>query len=188
MRKRKGKKADGAPCEVPPSWVGDSGYCISHDPARRDELRQAGQKGGRIGGRAAKPKKGLHPGELGPLETPEDARRWLEIAGSAVAEGRLTSRDGHVAVRACEAFLKAFDAGALQDEVKELRAKLRRALQKLLGHKSIKTTMVYASRHPDYEQVSEYQAKVAADLGRTHDPIYAPTPEEAREVDADEHA
>lgn len=87
-------------------------------------MAQLGQKGGK---RTADllSRKGLDPGELGPLETPEDARRWLETVGEAVASGRLSDKDGRTVTQAVQVFLRAYDVGQLLERVKELEGRLQ---------------------------------------------------------------
>ncbi len=54
---------------------------------------------------------------MGPLRTPEDAKRWLRIIGRAVAEGRLRSRDGDATTRAVREWLRAHEAGVVTDRL-----------------------------------------------------------------------
>jgi hypothetical protein len=88
-------------------------------------MAELGRKGAQATAERYK-RAGLEPDELGPLKNPEDARRWLELIGQAVAAGRLPNRDGQVAVRAVEAFLRAFDVGELTDRIRELEAQLKK--------------------------------------------------------------
>ena len=47
-------------------------------------------------------------------------------------------------------------------------------LQKLLGHRDIRTTLIYASFAPAYEDVIPYQDAFSQQMGRLDDPIHAP--------------
>jgi hypothetical protein len=67
---------------------------------------------------------GLSDGELGPLDYPRDAERWLRIVGEATATGRLPNRDGQTVVRAVEAWLKAHGEAVVAKDVAELREAL----------------------------------------------------------------
>ena len=116
-------KAD-KPCRSPDTLVNPkTGYCRFHDPALKEVRRREGQKGGIESAKRWRAK-GISADDLGPLEEPEDVRRWLEQIGRAVACGVLTASAGACAVRACEACLKALDAGAMASEIKELRKQL----------------------------------------------------------------
>ena len=112
------------PCRAPETLVDvGTGYCQSHDPALVEERRQRGIRGGYAAAERFK-RQNLRQDELGELRTPEDVRRWLELIGRAVACGTLSASAGAWAVRACEACLKALDAGAMASEIKELRKQL----------------------------------------------------------------
>ena len=114
----------GKPCESPAHLIDPHTLlCRVHDPARAEEIRELGRKGGLKAAERFR-MKGIQPHELGPLEEPEDVRRWLEKIGRAVACGTLSASAGACAVRACEACLKALDAGAMASEIKELRKQL----------------------------------------------------------------
>jgi hypothetical protein len=97
-------------------------------------LSEQGKVGAQVTKQVRRKGKGLRPGELGPLRTPEDAKRWLRIIGRAVAEGRLRSRDGDATTRAIRAWLQAHDAGVVTDRVEELRAEMA----KLKGDRKLK--------------------------------------------------
>jgi hypothetical protein len=79
---------------------------------------------GKLGAEATRKRfsvKGLEPGELGPLESIEDGKRWLRIAGEAVATGRITDRQGNAITKAVEAWLKA-DGAITKAELDEIKA------------------------------------------------------------------
>ncbi len=123
MRCKAITKAD-KPCRSPDTLVDlKTGYCRFHDPALKEVRRREGQKGGIESAKRWRAK-GISADDLGPLEEPEDVRRWLEQIGRAVACGVLTASAGACAVRACEACLKAIDAGQMADRIKFLEGQL----------------------------------------------------------------
>ncbi len=81
---------DGRPCGVPATWVKD-GWCFAHNPALEAERRAANLRGGMTTARLLRKRRGLEEGELGALQTPEDAQRWCMIAATAVATGRMSA-------------------------------------------------------------------------------------------------
>jgi len=72
-------------------------------------MRRRGLRGGRATKEAWK-RPGVAPDELGPLETVEDAQRWLRILASAVVSGRLDKGDAVAATRGVEVWLRASDS------------------------------------------------------------------------------
>jgi hypothetical protein len=120
-----GVKDDGSACMIDPRFVDDeSGYCMAHDPEkgtkRMSELGRLGQEA--IQRKAAA--KGITEEELGPLETLDDAKRWLEVIGKAVAQGRLSDRAGGTVVRAVSEWVKAFESGTSAEMYQSLKKKL----------------------------------------------------------------
>jgi hypothetical protein len=122
--KCRGRTAEGKPCNAPEELVDEStGFCIGHGPEGSKRTAMAGK----LGAAATRAKwrgKGLEEGELGPLKTPEDAERWLRIAGEAVAVGRLTDRSGTAITRAVEAWLKASAVRVEREEIADLRVRI----------------------------------------------------------------
>ncbi|MFH1833761.1 MAG: hypothetical protein ABH877_01950 [bacterium] len=117
----KGMKADGKPCEAPERLVDPmTGYCLSHDPARREKLLGHCADGGKAIARRLRAKV-LGETDLPPLASPQAAAAWLEIIGRAVATGRLSSRDADAVTRAVREWLKAHEAGDVADQIKALR-------------------------------------------------------------------
>lgn len=122
-------KDDGTPCGAPPELVDpDTGLCPSHAPDAAERLSKQGKKGA-----AATAKKlrgeGLDPDDLPPLDSPQAAERWLEAVGRAVATGELSHNAGKAVARLVREFLRARDAGAVTEEIEELRevvAEIRR--------------------------------------------------------------
>lgn len=125
MTARKGrcraKNASGEACGAPERVVNpETGFCPAHRPGGRTEMQRRGLKGA-IASRKAK---GLDAEDLGHLETPRDAERWLRTLAQAVASGRLGPREGDVAARAVRTWLEAHRAGKMAEEVAELRAQV----------------------------------------------------------------
>jgi hypothetical protein len=124
MARCRGKNDQGEPCGTPETFVGPSGWCPAHEPGGRERLREAGRLGAEVSKQVRRKGKGLRPGELGSLQTPRDAERWLRIIGRAVTEGRLRSKDADAGTRAVREWLRAHEAGAVVDQVAELRRKV----------------------------------------------------------------
>ncbi len=119
-----GRNRDGSACKAPPRLVDPlTGFCISHDPERRQAMLEAAQKGGKVMARRLKAPL-LDDDELPPLDSPHAAASWLEIIGRSVATGRLSNRDGDAVTRAVREWLKAHDAGEVSDQVNTLRSQL----------------------------------------------------------------
>ena len=85
---------------------------------------EAGRKGAEATARKWRGRGGLEPGELPELRTPHDAQQALDIVAHAAAEGRLPQRQADATTRAVREWLRAHEAGAVADQVEELRRKL----------------------------------------------------------------
>lgn len=122
-----GTKADGTPCGAAARFIDpDTGYCASHDPAKREKLLQAARKGGKATARR-NARDGLKPDELPDLESPQDAAKRLDLIAQAVGTGRLGHQEGRTMTGAVKEWLKAFEAGSLADRVEELQQQLAEA-------------------------------------------------------------
>ena len=108
-----GTNAAGEPCKS--TIIQKDGFCSAHGPDGLNAMRERGKKGAR-----ALRTPGLKEGELGPLDNPDDAARWLRISGEAVATGRLTHQSCAALVRTVEGFLKAHDAGKVTRQLAAL--------------------------------------------------------------------
>jgi hypothetical protein len=104
-----------------------------------DFAREAGKKGG-IASAKARKRPGLDKDKLGPLETHEDAKRWLRLIGEAVVTLALDKGDAQAGIRAVEAWLKAeadrVELVVLDDlkaDVKRLQDDLKTPTLKLEG-------------------------------------------------------
>lgn len=127
--------ASGAPCRAPSALVDPSqGLCPAHQPGASERLAEAGRKGAETTARKLRGD-GLHPEELGALETVEDAQRWLKRIAQAVGQRQLTHSEGASMTRAVEAWirsedtrLRAVDLRELQNQIAELkRSRMRPA-------------------------------------------------------------
>ena len=119
------RNKDGSRCKAPPRLVDPiTGFCISHDPERRQAVKDAAQKGGKVMARRLRAPL-LDDDDLPPLDSPHAAASWLEIIGRSVATGRLSNRDGDAVTRAVREWLKAHDAGEVSDQVNTLRSQLQ---------------------------------------------------------------
>lgn len=123
-RRCRGVKADGTPCRARSSLVNEkSGFCFSHDPARKEKLSEAGRKGAEALHKKYA-RKGLDESELPPLTSPEVAEIWLERIAKAVATGRMPHQDARAATSALQQWLKAHEVGKLADTLETLRGQL----------------------------------------------------------------
>ncbi len=135
MARCREKNARDEPCRAPASLVDPlSGFCPAHGPGAKERLSEQGKVGAQVTKQVRRKGKGLKPGELGPLGTPDDAKRWLRIIGRAVAEGRLRSRDGDATTRAVREWRRAYEAGTVTDRLEELRA----TVAELKGEKKLR--------------------------------------------------
>lgn len=125
MPRCKHEKEDGTRCRAPESLVGEDGYCPSHrpDPEARERLRQAARKGGRARSRKLA-REGLEDADLPPLESPQDAERWLETVARGVALGKLGHHEGKAVARLVREWLRANEAGTAHERLEALEEKL----------------------------------------------------------------
>ncbi len=117
-RRCRGTTADGEPCRVGPELVLASGFCFSHDAARRSELKAAGTLAGIKS--ANQRRKGLDPARIGELKTPSDAMRITALLTVASATGELPAPQARAALVAVQAWLKAFDMEELEHRLADL--------------------------------------------------------------------
>jgi hypothetical protein len=126
VRRCAGTTADGTSCDVPPGLVLDSGFCLRHSPDPQDRaLAAAGSLKGALSTKA-RAKRGLDPGELGELETAEDALRWCATVAAAVAEGRLSASVGQTVARLVAEWRSARDLHLREGRLSELERELGR--------------------------------------------------------------
>lgn len=115
---------DGSPCGAPSAFVDpETGLCPSHDPENRERIREAARKGAKATARKLRGE-GLEDDELPPLDSPQAAEKWCEIVARAVATGRISHNAGRTLARLVREFLRSHDAGAVADQVDDLREKV----------------------------------------------------------------
>ncbi len=118
--------ADGTPCDAPEKLIDKrNGLCRSHDPAKRDAIKEAARRGGEVTARRFK-STGMNSDELPPLTSPEVAEIWLERIARAVATGGLPHNDARAATTALQQWLKAHEAGRMADKLETLREQLEK--------------------------------------------------------------
>lgn len=116
--------ADGTRCGSPENFVDpDSGYCHAHGPGASERMAEHGRKGAEAKNRKDRAP-GLDSEDLPPLDSPQAAAKWCEVAGRAVATGRLGHHEAKAVVRAVREFLRSHDAGEIADRVEELRSQV----------------------------------------------------------------
>lgn len=128
------RRCQHAGCRVPPALLyetadadGVAGWtCNSHDenPLMQEARRMARQRGAMATARHFK--RGLDPGELGPLQTLEDAQRHLAISCEAVSTGRISPAVSNAIDRKVSLFLKARDLDVRETRLTRLEAELER--------------------------------------------------------------
>lgn len=117
----KGVKADGSPCGAPPRLVDpDTGFCASHDPEKREKMREAASRGGQTTARRLKGGTGLTDADLPPLVNHDAAETWTDAIGRAAATGRIGANAANAALRAVKEWREAHDAGRLSDRLEAL--------------------------------------------------------------------
>ncbi len=115
-------RVDGSPCGAPENLVDpETGLCPAHRPGGREKLREAAMKGAEATKRVWR-SKGLDPEELPPLRTPQDAERWAEVLGRAVASGNLTHSQGKAISSLLREWRASHEAGVVSGRLEELRA------------------------------------------------------------------
>jgi hypothetical protein len=77
----------------------------------------------------------LRPSEvdaaLGPLQGPQDVRRWLETAGRWVAQGILDKGAGAVIAKCCAEWTRSYDMSQVEQQLGETRRELARVKSEL---------------------------------------------------------
>ncbi len=130
----KATKQDGTPCLAPEDVLDVTGLCPAHGENAKQVMAERGSAGGKETqkrNREAREgvSRGLTSDELGELETPADALRWLRLIGGAVATGNLGDRPAHAATRAVVAWMQAFDVAELVARLEAAEARLEEILK-----------------------------------------------------------
>lgn len=125
-----GTNESGEPCGVPPSFVGEDGFCPAHREGGREKMKELAQRGAQAS-KANREPSGLDPEELGPLEGHADAKKRLDLICRAVLTGRISDRRAQAAIRAVSEWVKAHEGELtalvvedLQEEVERLQTEL----------------------------------------------------------------
>lgn len=116
-----GMKADGTPCGAPASVVVD-GYCPAHRPGASERMAEIGRKGAEATARRYRESNGMNPAELGRLETYDDALRWLELTGLALARGDINHREAQAMARLLAEWIRGNGDRLTSQIVEELEA------------------------------------------------------------------
>lgn len=101
-------------------WTQRRGCVRPTAPAVGSECWSAPGRAQRPPGRCGR-LRGLSSGELGPLESPQDAARWLEVVGRAASTGKLTHQQGRTIATTVREWLRAWDSGQVAEELERLR-------------------------------------------------------------------
>ncbi len=120
-------------CRVPEALLHADGdgvlWCNSHDPnPAMVEARRLGRQRGALS-TAKHFRRGLREEDLGPLESPEDAKRWSSVIAKAAATGQITPAQANASTRAVHQFLHARDQHIKETELADLRADVARLKQ-----------------------------------------------------------
>ena len=141
--KCKGVTRAGEPCRAPEHMVDQSGFCHAHGPAARERMAERGRKGALSLRRKVKGS-GLTEDDLGALESHQDAKRWLETIGRAVATGRLGDRAAQAAIKAVSEWVKAEGERVGAVEFEALRQDVEK-LKELYSSRATRLHAVYAT-------------------------------------------
>lgn len=118
---------DGSPCQAPSSFVDpETGYCPSHGPGASERLSEIGRKGGEAKARKDR-RQGLEEDALPELDSPQAAEKLLEVVARAVATGALGHNEAKAVARLVREWLRAREAGEVEDRVTDLERKLAAA-------------------------------------------------------------
>lgn len=125
-------KADGSACGAPPRVVDpDTGLCPAHGPDASQRMSAIGRKGAEASAQRFR-RGGLDPDDLPPLETHEDAKRWLELLARGVATSDIDRDIAAETPRLVKGWMRAYDAETLdewKDDIEDTIAALQRRLE-----------------------------------------------------------
>ncbi len=123
-----GTKVNGDPCSS--IILGESGYCIAHDPETGgpDRMREMGRKG-------LEAQKAVRIGftfaELIPLKTYEDAKERLDVISRAAMSGLLDDKACNAAIRAISEWVKTESEAATKHVVETLAKEIDRVKRQI---------------------------------------------------------
>ncbi len=134
MPRCRARNARGEPCGAPSGLVDPStGLCAAHAPGGIDALRERGKLGAEVSAKVRQRRQPLSNDELPPLRAPEDAERWTEVVGRAVAERRLSASEGRTISSLLREFLAAHKAGAQARRLEELAEQIDALKKRRVG-------------------------------------------------------
>jgi hypothetical protein len=110
-----GVTKDGRPCPTAAN-LGESGRCPFHDPDKT-RLKAMGAKGGST--------PGLSIEHLGELQTVEDAIRWTQLIGKALARRDITASESNGLMRIVSQFRANEDLRLRRDDLRDLERQVR---------------------------------------------------------------
>ncbi|MFL5613767.1 MAG: hypothetical protein ACJ796_08910 [Gemmatimonadaceae bacterium] len=100
--------------------------CLFHDPNRKGKASAAQSNGGKVGGKRRWERATPPP----PPQTAEDAKAFSSWLVHASASGLIDARQGAVAVRALDAFVRSLNVTELQQRYAKLERMAREATGK----------------------------------------------------------
>lgn len=92
---------------------------------REEYFKELGSRGGQANAADT----GLHPADLGPLETVEDVKRWLKLTAQAAACETLDPKAANSVVRALKQWREAHGEAELEEELEELREQVAELME-----------------------------------------------------------
>lgn len=122
------EKDSGERCQSDIGLCDCHGQCFFHAPCREEDRAEAVSKGGQA--TAAKARKAV-PLDL-PLDTLEDAKRWLHRAAVLVVNGDIRPQQCFAICRAISTWLDADERQVEVEEVAELREMIEELREKRL--------------------------------------------------------
>jgi hypothetical protein len=130
-RRCSGRTKEGEACGVEPELLTVDGegrwWCWSHNPHVTAAEKAAGrERGGMSTARRNRKRKGLHPREVGRLESLEDCERISALIATATATGELSATQARATLAALKEFRAAVADGKILSRVKELEAALKK--------------------------------------------------------------
>lgn len=143
----RGVTTAGVPCNAPPHWVGEDGYCHAHREGGLERQRALSAKGGEAN-RARILGAGFAHEELPPLVTIEDAKAALDAIRSAILTRKVTHNEGGAAARAVAEWVKATTAQQTERVVNELQRELEAKTSEVAELRKLLARPVYAKPQP----------------------------------------
>jgi hypothetical protein len=113
-----GRKKDGSPCPTKAN-LGPTGFCPNHDPdpTRWRAIQSAGGRANRG--------TGLSVEHLGDLETVQDAVRWTQLIGKALARRDITPNEANALMRVVSQWHKNEDLRLRAEDLRDLERQVK---------------------------------------------------------------